>query len=402
MATSKTYYPTWWIILLGSITAIGPLTIDMYLPALPQIASSYAVTTEAAAHSVTFYFLGLVFGQLIYGPVSDRYGRKKPLYVGLGLYVLATAVCAIAPTLEVLIPARVLQAVGGCAGVVMARAAIRDKLPTVAMAQAFSTLIMVMGVAPILAPSLGDLVLQFMGWRGIFWVLVLVGLLNLACVHWFFDDTLPSHKRKKTTVIQAMVSYQQILKDKRFTLPAVASGALLGALFVYINASAGLMMEHFGLTSRQYSWVFGVNSLGFVIMSQINVRLIRHMALEKLFIIAALLQLACMLILLVCVLAGMTHFWLVLALLFVAIATVGVTAPNGTAMAMAHQAERAGIASSMLGSLRFFMGVLGGGLLYLLSLSILKGMVLVMLLLVGGGVLCMLWFQRENTSNTTF
>lgn len=388
--TSDKPYATWWIILLGSLTAFGPLSIDMYLPALPEIAKDFDTTTDAVSQTVTAYFIGLVFGQLIYGPVSDHFGRKKPLYVGLGIYIIASAICAVASTLDNLIWVRVVQALGGCAGVVIARAAIRDRLDTVDMAKAFSALVMVMGVAPILAPSLGDLLLRIADWRTIFWVLAGIGLLNLLVVHWFFDDTLPVEKRQPLNLKNAAKGYAAVLKDKTFSLPAFGSGALMGALFVYIAASSGLLIEYFGLSSTLYSIIFGTTAAGFVATSFVNGRFTERYSLYASLKAGALVQLVFCLLLLVLASVDVANVYVVVGLIFVIVATIGVTAPNGTALALAHQAEHAGLASAMLGSIRFFMGFVGGGLFYVCQtflsstvVSISLSMVILVLLGVG-------------------
>lgn len=186
----KKTYSTSWIMLLALLTALGPLSIDMYLPALPQMAKDFGVSTQMVANTLPAYFLGLAIGQLIYGPLSDRIGRKKPLYFGLSLYVVASLLCVLASNEWALIAARVLQALGGCVGVVIARAAIRDRLDMNASAQAFASMMIVMGVAPILAPTLGALVLSYFNWHAIFVFLMMIGAACWLCIHFFFQETL--------------------------------------------------------------------------------------------------------------------------------------------------------------------------------------------------------------------
>lgn len=390
-ATDKPY-AIWWIILLGSLTAFAPLSIDMYLPALPEIARNFGTTTDAASQTVTAYFVGLVFGQLIYGPVSDHFGRKKPLYVGLSIYVVASVACALVASLDSLMLVRVVQAVGGCAGVVIARAAIRDKLSTVDMAKAFSALVVVMGVAPILAPSLGNILLKLADWRVIFWVLAGIGLLNLAAVHWLFEDTLPREKRQPLSLKNAAVGYATVLRDTSFFLPAVGSGALMGALFVYIAASSGLLIEHFGLSPTVYSLIFGTTAAGFVGTSMVNARLVATDSLFTSLKAGAWVQLVFCVLLLLAAWLGFASLYVVVGMIFVIVATIGVTAPNGTALALAEQSEHAGLASAMLGSIRFFMGFLGGGLFYLCqqmqsSMVVSISLSMVVLVLLGLGLI---------------
>jgi multidrug resistance protein len=205
--TTNKNYAMSWIILLASLTALGPLSIDMYLSALPQMADDFGVTTQQVANSLPAYFLGLAIGQLVYGPVSDRIGRKPPLYFGLALYVVASLLCVFAQNEWSLIAARVLQALGGCVGVVIARAAIRDRLDMHSAAQAFASMMIVSTIAPILAPSMGAWVLLVFEWNMIFVLLMLFGLVILACVHFFFKETLEPERRLQLSFTQPWKVY---------------------------------------------------------------------------------------------------------------------------------------------------------------------------------------------------
>ena len=193
---STQQYSTAWIMLLALLTSLGPLSIDMYLPALPQMAQDFGVSTQMVANTLPAYFLGLALGQLVYGPLSDRIGRKTPLYFGLILYIVASMLCIFATNEWSLIAARILQAVGGCVGVVIARAAIRDRLDMHASAQAFASMMIVMGIAPIIAPSLGAMVLKFFSWHAVFVFLTLMGVICLLCIHFFFKESLAIWKKR--------------------------------------------------------------------------------------------------------------------------------------------------------------------------------------------------------------
>ena len=200
-------YSTGWIMLLALLTSLGPLSIDMYLPALPQMAQDFNVSTQQIANTLPAYFLGLAIGQLIYGPISDRIGRKKPLYFGMALYAFASLLCVLAPDYWSLIAARILQALGGCVGVVMARAAIRDRLDVQSSAQAFASMMIVMGIAPILAPTIGAIILQFFNWEAVFIALFIIGLMCLLCIHFFFKETLEAERRLNLTFKQVFILY---------------------------------------------------------------------------------------------------------------------------------------------------------------------------------------------------
>ena len=209
---SKAHYSSAWIMLLALLTSLGPLSIDMYLPALPQMADDFGVSTQMIANTLPAYFLGLAVGQLIYGPVSDRIGRKIPLYFGLSLYVAASLICLFAQNEWSLIAARILQALGGCVGVVIARAAIRDRLDMQASAQAFSSMMIVMGIAPIIAPAMGSLILKFFSWHAVFAALSFMGVVCLFCVHFFFKESLPVSRRLNLSFQQVLLLYAAIFK----------------------------------------------------------------------------------------------------------------------------------------------------------------------------------------------
>ena len=268
--SNQRQYSTAWILLLALLTALGPLSIDMYLPALPQMANEFGVSTQMIANTLPAYFLGLAIGQLIYGPVSDRIGRKPPLYFGLSLYVIASLACAFTTNEWALIAARIFQALGGCVGVVIARAAIRDRLDMQGSAQAFSSMMIVMGLAPILAPMFGAWILTFFPWQAIFLTLAMIGVICWLCIHFFFKESLAIERRLKLSTYQVTTLYAAILKDDSFRLPMFA-GCLTGAaLFCYISSASAVFMGQYGLSQQQFSYAFAFNAAGVMLMSSIN------------------------------------------------------------------------------------------------------------------------------------
>lgn len=366
-ATNKQQMPMAWIMMLGLIVAIGPLSIDMYLPALPTMAKHFGVSTAQISNSVPAYFMGLVFGQLIYGPLSDRIGRVKPLYFGMSLYVAASLICATTESEYVLFAARTLQALGACVGAVVTRAAIRDTLPPRQMAKAFSIMVLVMGLAPILAPSLGAAFLKFYDWHAIFWFLAGFGVLNLLLTKFFFKETLAIENRNVQPLNTIFSQYVDLLKDPTFGYPAIGAGMLMGAMFVYISAAPELLMEGYGLTESQFSLIFGANAAGFIGFTQVNQFLTNRFRLISLLRFGATVQLiAASCLLLLGVLYG-AEAWLPLVLLciFFCISGLGLTQPNASAIALTFQKHRAGMASALQGSLMFFVGIFGGLLLNL-------------------------------------
>ncbi|MBS9780253.1 MAG: MFS transporter, partial [Moraxellaceae bacterium] len=253
--TKKNDFPTLWIAIMGIMIAIGPLSIDMYLPALPAMADSFGVTTGFIANSVPAYFIGLVFGQLFYGPFSDRVGRTKPLYLGMVIFICATAVCLYTSNPYILFVARVVQALGACVTSVVTRASVRDTLAPQQMVKAFALMFLVMGVAPIFAPFLGTILLQFFDWRILFWFLLAYGFLNIILTKLFLIDTLSEEFRNTEPASKVLHEYWDLLQDYRFTLPAIGAGLLMGAMFTYISSASELLMDGYGLSESQFSIV---------------------------------------------------------------------------------------------------------------------------------------------------
>lgn len=360
--------PVLWIMMMGVMIAIGPLAIDMYLPALPEMADDFGVPVSEISKSVPFYFIGLVFGQLFYGPFSDRVGRVKPMYIGMTIFIIASIVCATTTNEYVLFVARTVQALGACVTAVVTRACIRDTLNPVQSARAFSLMVLVMGVAPILAPTLGTLMLKFADWHILFWFLAGYGVLNLILTKFFLKETLAPENRNTTPISTTLSGYGDLLKDKTFIIPALAGGLLQGAFFIYLSISSELFMVHFGLSKENFAIAFGANSFGFIALTQVNQILTKRFRLVQLLRFGAFMQLTFAGILLVFGVLG-AGFWWVYISLMLCIAGLGFTQPNATAIALAYQKKRAGMASAMQGAFQFSVGIFGGLLLSLFDVS---------------------------------
>lgn len=367
----ETKFPVLWVMMLGVMIAIGPLSIDMYLPAFPSMAEDFGVNVSTIAKSVPAYFLGLVFGQLFYGPFSDRIGRVRPLYLGMSIFIIASIICATTNNAYVLFIARTLQALGACVTTVVTRAAIRDTLNPVQSARAFSLMVLVMGVAPILAPSLGALILKVADWHGIFWFLASFGVLNLLLTKCFLKETLKPENRNTRPMSESFGQYFGLIKDRTFMLPAVASGLLQGAFFIYLSISSELFMVNYQLTEHQFAIAFGVNAFGFIALTQVNQFLTKRFHLVNLLRTGAVIQLAAagVLLILGLIFGGKASFYWVFASLFICIAGLGLTQPNATAIALAFQKKRAGLASALQGALQFSVGIFGGLLIGLFELD---------------------------------
>ncbi|GAM32134.1 multidrug effflux MFS transporter [Acinetobacter calcoaceticus] len=383
--TAQRQYSIGWIMLLALLTALGPLSIDMYLPALPQMAHDFGVSTQMVANTLPAYFFGLAVGQLVYGPLSDRIGRKKPLYFGLALYAVASLFCVLATNEWGLIAARILQALGGCVGVVMARAAIRDRLDVQGSAQAFSSMMIVMGLAPILAPMIGAWILIWFPWQAIFIALSIVGAICWLCVHFFFKETLAIDKRLKLSPYQVVTLYGAIFKDASFRLPMFA-GCLTGAaLFCYISSAPAVFMDQYGLNQQEFAYAFGLNAFGIMLMSSLNKHLTSRVEITKRLKAGSLVQVTGAIIVFIAGLIPAAPLWLVMLGLFLAISGIGLTGPNAMALAMSKQGARAGTASAIMGSMQFACGLLGGVLLNFLiwSASLNMGVMMVLFTLSG-------------------
>lgn len=396
--SQKRQYSTAWIMLLALLTALGPLSIDMYLPALPQMADEFGVSTQMVANSLPAYFLGLAIGQLFYGPISDRIGRKTPLYFGLALYAIASLACVFVTNEWTLIAARIFQALGGCVGVVIARAAIRDRLDVAGSAQAFSSMMIVMGLAPILSPIFGTWILIFFPWQVIFVCLAIIGVICWLCVHFFFTESLPVERRLKLSFYQVTTLYAAILKDESFRVPMLA-GCLTGAaLFCYISSASAVFMGQYGLSQQQFSYAFALNAAGIMLMSSLNKHLNTRMGIFPRLRLGGSIQCFGALIVVSAGLMVNAPLWFLMVGLFLVVSGIGLTGPNAMALAMSQQGARAGTASAIMGSTQFAFGLLGGVILNFLIWKASLNMGLMMLMFTSVGLLMIFKVGKQQNS----
>src|SRR5262245_6620293 len=349
-------------LILGALTAFGPMSVDMYLPALPTIEREFLTATGPTQLTLSAYLLGMALGQLAYGPISDMIGRKKPLYAGLLLYVLASAGCAAAGSIEQLIALRFLQAVGGSAGVVMARAMVRDLFEAREAARMFSLLMLVMGVAPILAPLAGGWMMLAAGWRAVFWVLAAFGAACLAASLAGLPETRAPELRGGAGLPDMLRGFRFVLAERRFIGPALA-GAFAGAgMMGYISAIPFVLIGQFGVAPERFGWFFGLNAFGLIACSQLNRRLLARHPVASLLRFGLALNAASALTLLAVTLAGIGGVVGLMIPLFGALASLGFVYPNASALALAPFPERAGTASSVMGTMQHGSGALVGAL----------------------------------------
>lgn len=346
------------LVLLGSLTAFGPLSIDMYLPALPAIARDLAASESVVQVTLTACLIGLALGQIVAGPLSDSLGRRRPLLMGVAGYVVVSLLCATAPSAWLLVVLRLIQGLTGAAGVVIARAIVRDLYSGAAAARYFSRLILVMGLAPILAPVLGAQVLRFSSWRGIFLVLTVVTALLWLGAAFGLPETLPAARRSAGSLAGTLAIFGQLIRDTPFVGYAVAAGLAFGAMFAYIAGSPFVLQGIFRVSPQTFSLIFGMNALGFVLASQINGSLVTRIRPARLLTGGLIANGTAGLTLLFVVLGG---FGLpaVLLPLFLLASSVGFIIPNATALALSRRPDAAGTASALLGVIQSGVAAFG-------------------------------------------
>lgn len=346
------------LVLLGSLTAFGPLSIDMYLPALPAIARDLAASESVVQVTLTACLIGLALGQIVAGPLSDSLGRRRPLLMGVAGYVVVSLLCATAPSAWLLVVLRLIQGLTGAAGVVIARAIVRDLYSGSAAARYFSRLILVMGLAPILAPVLGAQVLRFSSWRGIFLVLTVVTALLWLGAAFGLPETLPAARRSAGSLAGTLAIFGQLIRDTPFVGYAVAAGLAFGAMFAYIAGSPFVLQGIFRVSPQTFSLIFGMNALGFVLASQINGSLVTRIRPARLLTGGLIANGTAGLTLLFVVLGG---FGLpaVLLPLFLLASSVGFIIPNATALALSRRPDAAGTASALLGVIQSGVAAFG-------------------------------------------
>jgi DHA1 family bicyclomycin/chloramphenicol resistance-like MFS transporter len=350
-------------LLLGSLTAFGPLSIDMYLPSFQAIARDLAASPAQVQLTLAVFFVALGIGQAFYGPVSDRYGRRRPLCFGLGLYVLASAACALARSIEALVVWRFAQAIGGCAGMVIARAVVRDRFDEREAARFFSLLMLVSGLAPILAPSVGGQILVFFSWRAIFWMLAGFGFLCFVAVAFLLPESLPPERRAQGGVGEALRVYARLLRDRAFMRYALSGALVLSGMFAYIFGSPFVFMQIYGVRPERFGWIFGSIALGLISASQLNRVLLARVAGAGILSRALVVTAAAGIVLLIMAWTGAGGLPGLLAPLLVYIASLGFVLPNVIATALASQGRSAGTAAALLGILQFGAGATVGMLL---------------------------------------
>jgi DHA1 family bicyclomycin/chloramphenicol resistance-like MFS transporter len=339
------------ILILGSLSTLSPFAIDMYLPAFPEVAAAFQTSTAKVSLSVSSYFAGLAAGELIYGPLLDRFGRKLPLYAGLALFALASLLCLFVHTVQGLVAMRFVQAIGGCAAQVAAMAMVRDFFPVRETAKIISCLILILGVSPLLAPTVGSVVASQWGWRWVFLILAAVAVLNLVVCWICLPDGHQPDKTVSLRLLPILRNYFAVLSEAQFTVFALASSFALAGLLAYVAGSPVIFMDVFHVSSREFGMIFAGLAVGFIGSNQFNVLLLRRFTSAGIFSGALLVGFPVTMVFLIGTLAGM-GLGPTLVLLFIALASIGLTGPNGAALAISPFARNIGSASAMLGFLQ--------------------------------------------------
>ena len=342
-------------LVLGLLASLGPLCIDLYLPALPEMAGELNTSTATAQLSLTAGLLGLGVGQLIFGPYSDKLGRMRPLLVSLALLLFASLWCALAPNIDQLLIARLLQGLAGAGGAVISRAIARDLYSGHELTRFFALLMLVNGLAPIVAPVLGGAMLQFMDWRGIFGVLAGIAVLLFTLASLKLSESLPAERRSQGGILAMLQSLGGLLTQRQFMGLCLTQGFVMAGMFAYIGASPFVLQQIYGLSPQMFSLCFAINGVGVIISAQISSRLSIHWGERK--VLKGGLTLAAVSSLLL-LLAASLHAPLVLLLvpLFFSVAVIGIVGPTASSLAMQSQGDKAGSASALIGVSMFALG----------------------------------------------
>jgi MFS transporter, DHA1 family, multidrug resistance protein len=343
------------IVILGALSAFAPLSIDMYLPALPAMARGLHASTSAAQLTLTACMVGMAAGQLLVGPLSDARGRRSPLLIGIGVYAVASAMCIVAPEVWLLIGMRLLQGLAGAAGIVIARAVVRDVFSGDEMARIYAYIMVVNGAAPIAAPIIGAQLLRLTDWRGIFGGLALIGLILFVVAARWLPESLPPARRRPGGLAPILRDARILAADPRFTRIALATGLAFGVMFAYISGSSFVLQTKFGISAQLFSVIFAINGTGIVVVSQLSGRLAGRVSQAALFTVGLIGSAAGGVLVLITALTG-AGLPVLLPGLFVLTASLGLVLPNGTALAMATHGDRAGSAAGLTGTAQFAIG----------------------------------------------
>ncbi|HYH23213.1 MAG TPA: multidrug effflux MFS transporter [Azospirillum sp.] len=355
------------LLLIASVVmAFAPLSIDMYLPAFPAIQADFGASSGEVQFTLATFLVGMAVGQLVYGPISDRYGRRRPLMVGITVYVMASAGITLAPDVASLALGRLLQAMGGCAGVVIARAVITDRFEEKAAARAFSIIMLVMNLAPVLAPTIGGQILVLAGWRAIFGVLALFGVLCFGLVLKVLPETLPQERRASRAFMNLGGTIVALVRNRQFLGYALITSLSFSGMFAYIAGSPFVFIGFFGMSPQDYGLLFGMNAVGLILAAQANIHLLKVCSGRTILALGLVLNSVAGIVLLGAALVQPSEPLPLIGALFVVVASLGLIGPNATAAAMSLARPR-GTASALIGVMQFGVGGIAGAVIGMLG-----------------------------------
>ncbi|MHA6248768.1 multidrug effflux MFS transporter [Pontibacter sp. CAU 1760] len=383
------------ILILGALATISPFSIDMYLPGFPAIAKDLNTTIEQVQLSLTSYLIGIAAGQLLYGPLLDRYGRKNPLYVGLAVYIIASIACAFTTSSDALILMRFLQALGGCAGMVAAQAMVRDLFPVKKTAQVFSTITLVIAVSPMIAPTVGGYVTAVFGWHYVFLILAAITLLIMLSVHFALPDGKQADTSLSLRPQQVLQNFHMVLKQPQFMVYALVGGVATAAPFAYIAGSANVFMNIYKVSEQTYGWIFAFLAFAMIGSTQLNHVLLKKFTSQQIINFTLIYQSMVGLLLVVGIWYGWYNMYSLILLMFVFLTGQGLTNPNATALSLAPFSRYAGSAAALMGSFRMAMGGLMSAAVSVFHNQTALPMVGVMLACASGGLIILLISKRN-------
>ncbi|NHE57393.1 multidrug effflux MFS transporter [Cyclobacterium plantarum] len=381
MKEQKNYFIL--VLILGALSTISPFSVDMYLPAFPAIAKNLHTSISNIQLSLTSYLIGIAIGQLFYGPLLDRFGRKKPLYAGLWIYVLASIGCAFVSSFEGLIIMRFVQAIGGCVGMVAAQALVRDLFPVNKIAQTLAMLTLVIAVSPMIAPTLGGYIAAHFHWNWLFILLAIICTGIIISCKWQLPDGAEPDLNLSLRPVQVFKKYIEVLKNKQFLTYILVGGIAGAAPFAYIAGSSDVFINIYGLTATEYGWLFAFLSIAMIGATQLNHILLNHFSNRTIVITALSYQLVIGLIIIIGVWTAAFNVWVLIGIMFIFLTGHGLSVPNAAAISLAPFSKNAGSASAMMGFMRMAIGGLVTAMVSLFH----NGTAMPMVLLMAGCIL---------------
>lgn len=389
------------LLVLGTLIALGPFSIDMYLPAFESIAQDFSISKSDVGFSLTSYFIGIALGQLLYGPIMDKFGRKTPLLVGIVLYIIASIACFYSPNLWWLVAARFFQAIGASAGMVASKAVVRDVFPPEEVSRALSFLMLIMGGAPIIAPTVGSFLVTYYSWQVIFISLAGLATLMFISVINFLPESIIPDKSVNLRTPKVIKNYVGILKNKIFLFFSFAGSLTVGAMFGYISSAPIIFMDIYDLSETEFGWLFGMNAAGLIFGSQLNRFVLkRYSTFRTTYSIAYILVGLAILFLLNSLWSG--NFYITIILLFGMLFLLGFQNPNTTALSLYPFTRRAGRASALIGSMKMLFGAITSYLISEFTNISLVPLALTFLISLGLSLGFLIWFRTKEKRSVVF